>query len=68
MNVEHGAFPMGARQRRRGQDGREQRGRVPHVGDHNLRSLSDVTELGTDDELDGADVLPGFRCRLKEPL
>ena len=32
------------------------------------RSLSDVTELQADDELDGLDVLPGFRCRLSEIL
>lgn len=28
------------------------------------RSLTDVRELGEHDELDGEDVLPGFRCRL----
>jgi Uma2 family endonuclease len=32
------------------------------------RSLSDVTELQANDELDGGDVLPGFRCRLSEVL
>lgn len=32
------------------------------------RSLSDVTELHANDELDGGDVLPGFRCRLSEIL
>jgi len=32
------------------------------------RSLSDVTELQASDELDGEDVLPGFRCRLSEIL
>jgi Uma2 family endonuclease len=32
------------------------------------RSPSDVSELGLDDELDGGDVLPGFRCRLSEIL
>jgi Uma2 family endonuclease len=32
------------------------------------RSLSDVSELTGDDELDGGDVLPGFRCRLSEIL
>jgi Uma2 family endonuclease len=32
------------------------------------RSLSDVRELGADDALDGEDVLPGFRCTLREIL
>ena len=32
------------------------------------RSLNDVTELQADDELDGADVLPGFCCRLADVL
>ena len=32
------------------------------------RSWIDVTALGPDDELDGEDVLPGFRCRLSEIL
>jgi Uma2 family endonuclease len=32
------------------------------------RSLSDVTELGADDDLEGGDVLPGFRCRLADIL
>jgi Uma2 family endonuclease len=32
------------------------------------RSLSDVHELGADDALDGEDVLPGFRCPLREIL
>lgn len=32
------------------------------------RSLTDVASLEEDDELDGEDVLPGFRCRLKEIL
>ena len=32
------------------------------------RTLSDVSALGPDDELDGEDVLPGFRCRLAELL
>ena len=32
------------------------------------RSLSDVSELGPDDVFDGADVLPGFSCRLPEIL
>ncbi len=32
------------------------------------RSLSDVRELTSDDELDGGDVLPGFRCRLGDLL
>jgi len=31
-------------------------------------SLSDVTELQASDELDGGDVLPGFRCRLSDIL
>jgi Uma2 family endonuclease len=31
-------------------------------------SLSDVTELTGNDELDGGEVLPGFRCRLTEIL
>lgn len=32
------------------------------------RSSTAVLELGLDDELDGADVLPGFRCSLRELL
>lgn len=32
------------------------------------RSLSDVRELGLEDELDGEDVLPGFRCALRDIL
>jgi Uma2 family endonuclease len=32
------------------------------------KSLSDVTELEADDELDGGEVLPGFRCRLGDLL
>jgi Uma2 family endonuclease len=32
------------------------------------RSLSDVVTLGPDDDLDGGDVLPGFRCRLRDVL
>jgi Uma2 family endonuclease len=32
------------------------------------RSLTDVRELGPDDELSGEDVLPGFRCRLRDIL
>lgn len=32
------------------------------------RSLSEVQELGPSDELDGGDVLPGFRCRLRDIL
>lgn len=32
------------------------------------RSLSDVTELEADDELDGGEVLPGFRCVLRDVL
>ena len=32
------------------------------------RSLSEVRELGPADELDGEDVLPGFRCRLSDIL
>jgi Uma2 family endonuclease len=32
------------------------------------RSLSDVRKLGAEDSLDGEDVLPGFRCRLREIL
>ena len=32
------------------------------------RSLSDVSRLGPDDDLDGQDVLPGFRCRLSDIL
>jgi hypothetical protein len=32
------------------------------------RSLSDVRQLGPGDELDGQDVLPGFRCRLQDIL
>jgi Uma2 family endonuclease len=30
------------------------------------RSTTDVSQLGPDDLLDGADVLPGFSCRLRE--
>ncbi|SRR6266571_2674830 len=32
------------------------------------RSMSEVRELGPADELDGEDVLPGFRCRLSDIL
>jgi Uma2 family endonuclease len=32
------------------------------------RSLSEVLDLGLADELEGADVLPGFRCRLGDLL
>lgn len=32
------------------------------------RSLTDVREIGPDDELDGGDIVPGFRCRLREIL
>src|SRR5262245_40306188 len=32
------------------------------------RSLSDVSELGADDTLDGEGVMPGFRCRLGDIL
>jgi Uma2 family endonuclease len=32
------------------------------------RSLSDVRELADDDVLDGEDVLPGFRCPLRDIL
>jgi Uma2 family endonuclease len=32
------------------------------------RSLSDVREVGADDVLDGEDVLPGFRCVLRDVL
>src|SRR5438105_307213 len=32
------------------------------------RSLSDVRELAEDDSLDGEDVLPGFRCALRDLL
>jgi Uma2 family endonuclease len=32
------------------------------------RSLTDVRKLTLDDELDGEDVVPGFRCRLREIL
>jgi len=32
------------------------------------RSITDVRTIGADDELDGEDVLPGFRCRLAEIL
>jgi Uma2 family endonuclease len=32
------------------------------------RSLSDVRKLGGEDWLDGEDVLPGFRCRLRDIL
>lgn len=32
------------------------------------RSITDVRTLGAEDELEGEDVLPGFRCRLAEIL
>jgi len=32
------------------------------------RSLCDVIELQAGDQLDGGDVLPGFRCRLSDIL
>lgn len=32
------------------------------------RSLTDVTELGADGTLDGGEVLPGFRCPLRDVL
>ena len=32
------------------------------------RSLSQVRELGVDDALDGEDVIPGFRCALRDML
>ena len=32
------------------------------------RSLTDVQHLGPEDLLDGADVLPGFRCRLADVI
>ena len=32
------------------------------------RSILEVRELGRDDDLDGGDVVPGFRCRLGEIL
>jgi Uma2 family endonuclease len=32
------------------------------------RSLSDVQELGADDALDGEDVIPGFRCAVRDIL
>jgi Uma2 family endonuclease len=32
------------------------------------RSLTDVHTLGPDDDLDGEDVLPGFRCRLSDVI
>lgn len=32
------------------------------------RSLTDVRELGLDDELDGGEVIPGFRCSLRAIL
>lgn len=32
------------------------------------RSLTDVAEIAIDEDLDGGDVLPGFRCRLRELL
>lgn len=32
------------------------------------RSLTDVTDLEADDDLDGGDVVPGFRCRLGDIL
>jgi hypothetical protein len=30
------------------------------------RSTSEVRDLGRDDALDGGDVLPGFRCVLRD--
>ena len=30
------------------------------------RSMTDVTHLSEDDELDGGDVVPGFRCKVSE--
>ena len=32
------------------------------------RSLTDVRELGPEDDLDGEDVVPGFSCQLREVL
>ncbi len=32
------------------------------------RSLTDVREVGLDDDLEGGDVVPGFRCQLREIL
>lgn len=32
------------------------------------RSLTDVREVGLDEYLEGGDVLPGFRCLLREIL
>ena len=32
------------------------------------RSLSDVREIGTNDALDGEDVIPGFHCALRDVL
>ncbi|HEU0107381.1 MAG TPA: Uma2 family endonuclease, partial [Vicinamibacteria bacterium] len=32
------------------------------------RSLSEVRELGADDALDGEDIIPGFRCALRDVL
>lgn len=32
------------------------------------RSISEVREVGAEDDLDGEDVLPGFRCRLSQIL
>lgn len=32
------------------------------------RSLTKVRELGSDDSLDGEDVVPGFRCRLADVI
>lgn len=32
------------------------------------RSITNVREIGVDEELEGEDVLPGFRCRLSEIL
>lgn len=32
------------------------------------RAMTSVQEIGADGEFDGADVLPGFRCRLSELL
>jgi hypothetical protein len=42
----------------------------PRVGSRrrriSYRSLSDVRELAADGVLDGEDVLPGFRCALRD--
>jgi Uma2 family endonuclease len=32
------------------------------------KSLTDVDEIGIDEDLDGGEVIPGFRCRLREIL